>query len=61
MITKENCFVITQNEIAESVYELTLRGELVQQMNEPGQFVHIRTSNGFDPISSQTDFNCQNQ
>ena len=50
MIKKEDCTVVSQIEIAHSIYELTLKGELVQQMNEPGQFVHIKVSNGMDPL-----------
>ena len=37
-------------EIADSIYELTLKGELVQQYEEPGQFVHIKVSNSTDPL-----------
>lgn len=50
MINKEICKVVSQEEIAQSIYKLTLKGELVQQMNEPGQFVHLKVSNGIDPI-----------
>lgn len=50
MIINEICTVISQQEIAESIYKLTLKGELVQQMNEPGQFVHLKVMNGNDPI-----------
>jgi len=50
MIKKDLCTVVSQNQIADSIYELTLKGELVQQMNEPGQFVHIKVSNGMDPL-----------
>lgn len=50
MINKEICTVISQTELANSIFELTLKGELVQQMNEPGQFVHLKVSNGIDPL-----------
>lgn len=50
MIKKELCTVLSQNEIAEHIFELTLRGELVQEMNEPGQFVHLKVSDQFDPL-----------
>ena len=50
MIKKEDCTVVSQTEIAHYIYELTLKGELVQQMSEPGQFVHIKVSNGMDPL-----------
>ena len=50
MIKKEDCTVVSQTQLAHSIYELTLKGELVQQMSEPGQFVHIKVSNGMDPL-----------
>jgi len=50
MINKEMCTVVSQTELAHSIYELTLKGELVQQMNEPGQFVHLKVSNSVDPL-----------
>lgn len=39
---QENMWVLAHEEIADSVYELKLEGELVQAITEPGQFVHIR-------------------
>jgi dihydroorotate dehydrogenase electron transfer subunit len=50
MINQEICKVVSQVEIAHSIYELTLKGELVHQMKEPGQFVHLKVSNGIDPL-----------
>jgi dihydroorotate dehydrogenase electron transfer subunit len=50
MIKQEICTVVSQDEIADSIYELTLKGELVHQMKEPGQFVHIKVTNGIDPL-----------
>lgn len=50
MISKELCTVVSQKEIAESIYELTLKGELVKKMEEPGQFVHIKVSDSTDPL-----------
>jgi dihydroorotate dehydrogenase electron transfer subunit len=50
MIKKELCKIIAQAEIAEHIYELTLQGELVREMNEPGQFVHIKVSDQLDPL-----------
>ena len=44
------CSIIQNIEIAEDIYELTLRGELVQRMEEPGQFVHVRVSNDINPL-----------
>ena len=48
MISKELCKISSQQEIASDIYELTVTGELVGQIISPGQFVHIRVSNGSD-------------
>jgi dihydroorotate dehydrogenase electron transfer subunit len=50
MIKKEICTVVSQQEIAHSIYELTLKGELVHEMNEPGQFVHLKVTNSSEPL-----------
>ncbi|MDK4350980.1 dihydroorotate dehydrogenase electron transfer subunit [Enterococcus thailandicus] len=34
--------IIQQNQLAPRIFELTLKGELVQEMKRPGQFIHIR-------------------
>lgn len=34
--------VINQRQLAPRIYELTLKGELVNEMNSPGQFLHVR-------------------
>jgi dihydroorotate dehydrogenase electron transfer subunit len=47
---KEMCIVVQNKEIAHSVYELTLSGQMAGEMDEPGQFVHIRVSDGLDPL-----------
>jgi dihydroorotate dehydrogenase electron transfer subunit len=50
MIQKEFCTVVSQHEIAQSIFELTLKGELVHHMTEPGQFVHLKVTNAMDPL-----------
>ena len=50
MIQKELCKVLSQKEIASDIYELTINGELVSQIKTPGQFVHLKVSNGLDPL-----------
>jgi len=49
-VKKEKLTVVSQQQIAQSIFELTLQGELVSQMNQPGQFVHIRVSDSFEPL-----------
>ncbi|CAH2713325.1 Dihydroorotate dehydrogenase B (NAD(+)), electron transfer subunit [Neobacillus rhizosphaerae] len=48
MIRKELCKIISQKEIANDIYELTVEAQLVSEITEPGQFVHIRVSNSWD-------------
>jgi dihydroorotate dehydrogenase electron transfer subunit len=50
MKRKEICTIIAQNEIAESIYELTIHAELTKDITSPGQFVHIKVSNSLDPL-----------
>lgn len=50
MMQKQNMIVVNQTEIAKNIYELVLQGDLVQQMNEPGQFVHIKVAEGITPL-----------
>ena len=47
---KEDCRIISQAEIAENIFEIVLEGGLVQEMHQPGQFVHIKVSGGLDPM-----------
>lgn len=47
---KEHCTVISNTCIADSVYELVLEGEMAKKMQEPGQFVHVKVSDGSDPM-----------
>lgn len=50
MIANEQCTIVSHKQIAANIFELTLEGELTCYMNEPGQFVHVRINNGFDPL-----------
>lgn len=50
MINKELCTVVDQHEIAASIYELTLQGDLTLELGEPGQFVHLKVTNTIDPL-----------
>nr|WP_286676677.1 dihydroorotate dehydrogenase electron transfer subunit [Cytobacillus solani] len=47
---KELCQIVSQAEIAEHIFKLTLQGELVRDMNEPGQFVHLKIAQHFEPL-----------
>ena len=50
MIVQEEMRVVQHREIALNIFELVLQGNLVDEITEPGQFVHIRTSKGVDPL-----------
>ncbi|NRD78812.1 dihydroorotate dehydrogenase electron transfer subunit [Bacillus sp. BRMEA1] len=49
MIKKELCQIINQREIAADIFELTVEAKFVQEITEPGQFVHIRVADS-DPL-----------
>lgn len=42
--------VVSQVEIAKNIYELVLEGELVSEMQQPGQFVHLKVDDSQDPL-----------
>jgi dihydroorotate dehydrogenase electron transfer subunit len=48
MMKKELMTVVGQRRIAENIFEITIEGDLVLQMNHPGQFVHVKVSEGHD-------------
>ena len=50
MIKKETMKVLAHKELAPSIFELTLQGELVSEMKKPGQFVHVKTTQGTEPL-----------
>lgn len=50
MIQQENMRIISHEQLAKDIFELTLEGEMVGAMQAPGQFVHIRTNPGLDPL-----------
>ncbi|AZV42199.1 dihydroorotate dehydrogenase electron transfer subunit [Peribacillus asahii] len=50
MIVKEMMKVLSHKELAPAIFELTLQGQLVEEMKQPGQFVHVKTSDGLDPL-----------
>lgn len=50
MIRQQRMTVIVQQSIAKNIFELTVEGDLVEEMAEPGQFVHIRVADSFEPL-----------
>lgn len=39
---QEMMTIVSQQQLAPRIYEMVLTGKLVEQMNNPGQFIHIR-------------------
>lgn len=50
MIRQEQMSVVKQKQIATNIFELTLIGQLVNDMKQPGQFVHLRVSDQMEPL-----------
>ena len=50
MIRKELCKIISQEEIAKDIFELTVEANFVNEISAPGQFVHIRIDKALDPL-----------
>ncbi len=50
MIQKELMTVVAQSEIAKNIFEMTLKGTLVDQMDEPGKFVHLKAGEEVTPL-----------
>lgn len=50
MILNERMTVVSQERVAKNIYELTLQGKLVTEMKQPGQFVHLKVADGFEPL-----------
>ncbi|MDN4073506.1 dihydroorotate dehydrogenase electron transfer subunit [Fictibacillus terranigra] len=47
---KEMVSVVSQKEIARNIFELKVKGDVVSDMTSPGQFVHMRVSDSFQPL-----------
>ncbi|MDF2788962.1 MAG: dihydroorotate dehydrogenase [Neobacillus sp.] len=50
MIKKEICKIISQKEIAKDIFQLSVEADFVNEINAPGQFVHIRVAKALDPL-----------
>jgi len=50
MIIQDLMTVGSQREIAKNIFEMKLTGKLVGEITSPGQFVHIRVSDSFEPL-----------
>ncbi|XUB36469.1 dihydroorotate dehydrogenase electron transfer subunit [Enterococcus sp. DIV0876] len=42
MMKQENMTIVRQRQLAPKIFEMTLSGELVNQMTTPGQFLHLK-------------------
>lgn len=50
MIRQQYMRVVSQQEIAKRIFELTVEGDLVNDMMAPGQFVHVRVADSYEPL-----------
>jgi len=50
MVKRESMLIVDHMKLAEDIYKMTLKGSLVQHMNQPGQFVHIKVGEGITPL-----------
>ncbi|AYC29184.1 dihydroorotate dehydrogenase electron transfer subunit [Paenisporosarcina cavernae] len=50
MIRQERMQIVRHKQLAENIFELTCIGQLVSEMKEPGQFVHVRVSDSYEPL-----------
>ncbi|MBE1553531.1 dihydroorotate dehydrogenase electron transfer subunit [Sporosarcina limicola] len=50
MIIQDRMKVIKQRQVAKNNFEMKLSGKLVGEITSPGQFVHIRVADSFEPL-----------
>ncbi len=50
MIIQDRMTVIEHQQIAHNIFELTMTGCIASEINAPGQFVHIRVADSFEPL-----------
>jgi dihydroorotate dehydrogenase electron transfer subunit len=50
VIHQELMTIVQQKSIAKDIFELTVQGSLVKSIKQPGEFVHIKVSNGVEPL-----------
>ena len=40
--------VVSNEQIADKIFRIELQGDIVKEMNTPGQFVNIKVSNSYE-------------
>lgn len=50
MIIQDRMTIVDQKQIAKDIFEMKLAGKLVGEITSPGQFVHIRVSDSYEPL-----------
>jgi dihydroorotate dehydrogenase electron transfer subunit len=50
MMKREHMTIVHHEQIAKNIYAMTLTGDLVTEMNKPGQFVHMKVTSQADPL-----------
>ena len=49
--------VISNEQVADNIFRIELQGDVVKEMNTPGQFVNIKVSNSYEFFIKKTNFN----
>ncbi|MGF2615587.1 dihydroorotate dehydrogenase electron transfer subunit [Rossellomorea aquimaris] len=50
MIKKDLMKILSNEEIADNIFKMVVSGDLVSELNEPGQFLHFKTGTGAEPL-----------
>lgn len=50
MILQDKMIVKAQRQLAQGIFEMRLTGKLVGEITSPGQFVHVRVADSFEPL-----------
>ncbi len=50
MIIQDRMMVTSQQQLGHNIFEMTLSGKLVGEISSPGQFVHIRVADSYEPL-----------
>lgn len=50
MIKKDLMKILSNEEIADNIFKMVVSGDLVSELNDPGQFLHFKTGTGAEPL-----------
>lgn len=47
---REVCRIISNDKVAESIYKMVIESKIISKMAMPGQFLHIKAGESYDPL-----------